>query len=808
MISKKSALLLSGVLLAGVAIQPAWAQEAPSQDTANSGLSDIIVIARKRVESAQSVPVAVTAISAQTIERRDMTSIEKIAAATPNLTVGHAGNGSGAQITLRGVGSSSTSIGIEQSVATIVDGVYYGQGRVLEEGFFDLAGVEILKGPQALFFGKNATAGVISIKTADPTPTWQFKTTASYEFKGKEAQLEGVASGPVTDTLGVRLAVRGTKAWGGYYDNVSTPQPQLLIPFTNNPTSSNQPGNKELLGRLTLKYEPNAQFTDTLKASYDYSHVANSSYNYVAYNCPGGTTVAGYTCGYNFVTHQNDMSPQEAAAFPYAADGRLYNKYRSAAITNTMNYEFGNITLTDVANYNWNNNRWLCNCDYQPTVTAVLATENSSWHAFSNELRALTHYDSPINAMIGLLYQKTKRNYVKYVSYSLNNDPTAGPDRYVDAEKDSFTRGETISGFGQVMWKVVPTVEFDAGVRYTHETKDSDFVQPYVSAAFAGVWVQGRHTPAHQVWNNWSPELTLTWKPIHDVMVYGAFKTGYKSGGFSNGSIDSAFGDPAKDLVFKPETVNGFEAGVKSTLLDNQLRLNLDVYSYKYKNLQIDFFNSTIIAFQTLTADARTKGVELEFEFAPRAVAGLNLHGALNYNDAKYTSFPAAPCYAGQSPAEGCNLYADGTAINPLTDPTAVGVRQNLTGAPLGMAPHWTGAIGFNYEVPVGGSFKLGFNTDMRYSSSYYVSGFGESFSKQKGYAVLDMGVRLSPEDDNWKLAVIAKNVTNKQYINGGVDGPNTGGGTGSPAGPYTHADLYGFGAMPRTVQIQITKNF
>ncbi|MFD2783565.1 TonB-dependent receptor plug domain-containing protein [Novosphingobium pokkalii] len=162
--------------LASITVAHAAETQAPAPDQVanaggdNSGLAEIIVTARKRVESAQSVPVAVTAISAQTLVQRDITSIEKIAAATPSLTVGHASNGSAAQVALRGIGSSSTSIGIEQSVATVVDGVYYGQGRVLEEGFFDLAGVEVLKGPQVLFFGKNATAGVISIKTADPTP--------------------------------------------------------------------------------------------------------------------------------------------------------------------------------------------------------------------------------------------------------------------------------------------------------------------------------------------------------------------------------------------------------------------------------------------------------------------------------------------------------------------------------------------------------------------------------------------------------------------------------------------------------------
>src|SRR3546814_9466593 len=113
-----------------------WSSDVCSSDL--GGLEDILVTARKREESLQDVPVAVTALSEAVIQQRDITSIEKIAAATPNLNVGRASNGSAAQITLRGVGSSSTSIGIEQSVAVIVDGAYYGQGRVLPEGFFDL----------------------------------------------------------------------------------------------------------------------------------------------------------------------------------------------------------------------------------------------------------------------------------------------------------------------------------------------------------------------------------------------------------------------------------------------------------------------------------------------------------------------------------------------------------------------------------------------------------------------------------------------------------------------------------------------
>src|SRR5687768_16824541 len=214
----------SAMALACMLAAPAWSQEADPAAAADlGGLQDIVVTARKRTESAQDVPVAMTAISAEQIAQRDLTSLEKVAAATPNFSVGRASNGSGASLTLRGIGSSATSIGIKQSVAVVVDGVYYGQGRVINEGFFDLARLEILKGPQALFFGKNATAGVVSITTADPTPDWEFTVRGGYEFRSEQAQIEGIASGPLSDTLGIRVAVRGSKMWGGYFKNVADP---------------------------------------------------------------------------------------------------------------------------------------------------------------------------------------------------------------------------------------------------------------------------------------------------------------------------------------------------------------------------------------------------------------------------------------------------------------------------------------------------------------------------------------------------------------------------------------------------------
>jgi len=787
-----------GALSAGAA--PAFAADVVDAASApQGGLEEIVVTARKRSESVQTVPVSVTALSPLTIEKNDLTSIEKIAARTPNLNVGRASNGSGAQVTMRGIGSSSTSIGIEQSVAVVVDGVYYGQGRVINEGFFDLAGAEILKGPQALFFGKNATAGVISLKTADPTDTFYAKVRAGYEIKAEQGVLEGVVSGPIGQDLGLRVAVRGSKMWGGYYDNLN---PVRSIFYGGNNFKSDPagkgPGGYELLGRATLKYDPAGPFSATLKVSGTENDIDSSSWNYAAYHCGLASNKMQLTSEYNcstsdFVTHQGKLPTEVAAVLPYARkNGDLYNRHRSVSSTLDLEYKLDNVAISSVTNYNWNNNRWVCACDFQTTNFGVHASENSSFKAFSSEVRALTTFDAPVNLLVGALYQKTKRTYDQFVSFGISdNGAAAGANRFIDAWKNSATDGETIAAFGQVTWKIIPTVEIAGGVRYTHETKDSYFVQPFVSAAFAGAWTQGVTTRANQKFDNWSPEATISWKPVQGIMVYGAYKTAYKSGGFSNGGIDSKFGNAARDLVFAPETAAGFEGGIKTELADRQLRLNLGVYSYKYSDLQVDFFNSTIIAFQTLTADARTKGVELEAEYAPRAVSGLTLRGSINYNKARWTNFSAAPCYGGQTAAEGCTVSG--------------GSRQNLNGQPLAVAPQWVGGFGLSYDASVGKGLVGGITVDTRYSSSYLASGFGNEDSRQKAYGVIDATLRIGAEDERWEVAVIGKNLTNRLYVSGAVDGPNTPA-AGSPAG--THADQLGFGSLPRTVMMQLTSKF
>jgi len=780
-------------------------QTAHAAAPAVGGIEEVVVTARKREESAQDVPVAVAAISAAQIERYDLTSLERVAASIPQLTVGRNSTGSGANITLRGIGSTPTSIGIEQSVATVVDSVYYGQGRIINEGFFDAQRIEVLKGPQALFYGKNATAGVISITTNDPGDEPEALARLGYEFKAKNVLGEGVFSMPVSETFGVRLALRASRMSGGYFknravdDTYNTINAGVVTPHLAPVADSEGPEEKDTMARLTLKWRPSDSLTATLKASASQTEVNTPGWNRAIYKCPSGFNALnpGAVCEREFFFYQNRIPSDIAPTIPVADDdGSLGNKYKAWGVTGTLNYEADAFTLTSVTNYQWNRNRFVCDCDFQQMIATpdVYATENTRWKAFSTELRGLTTFDGPANLMLGLLYQTTDRAFDQYVAQARADNPAAANPayRYLGVVKNSATDGETIALFGQLMTKFAERWEATAGVRYTHETKDTYFVHPYLSPAMAALYRLNDRITADQTFNNWSPEATLSYKPVDGINLFVAYKTAYKSGGFSNGGNLGNF-SLLEDFTFEPEKAKGFEGGIKSTLLDNQLRLNLIGYSYKYNNLQVDFFNSPTFAFITNNAGAATtRGVELELQWAPLAIPDLQMRGTLNYNRARYKDF-IAPCYAGMTIAMGCSMRAPAPANTPL---------QDLSGKRTAMAPTWTGSLGMSYDMPVG-SLRLGMTADARYSGSYFASSFAHPNSVQPKYVMVDASLRLHTEDGQWELAVIGKNLSNQFVQTGTIDAPST----GTPAGLATGTlgDQVGLILLPRTVTAQLT---
>ncbi|HKP79585.1 MAG TPA: TonB-dependent receptor [Phenylobacterium sp.] len=787
-----------------------WAQPAAAaNDPGAPALEEVIVTARKREENIREIPVAVTAVSAEKLDKYDLRSIEAIAASIPQLSVVRGSSGSGATISLRGIGSTFTSIGIEQSVAVILDGVYYGQGRIINEGFFDMKQVEVLRGPQALFFGKNATAGVLSFTSADPGHSFEALGRVGYEFKSKTANFEGVVSGPLTDTLGLRLAVRYSDMSDGYVTNDAPAASLTTLNITNGVATTHPgqapvrdlPGERDLGVRLTALWRPSDEFSLNIKGGVTRYRTENATWNNEMVRCPvGGFAQVNPTeaCNADRRIQQNPAPADIAATNPLLGrhGGQLYQDYDAYSASATANYSTGKADITSVTGLHHFKNYFLGDYDFTGAADGgTWGSEVSKYKAFSEEIRAQTTLEQALNFMVGVYFQSTRLDFDQQIIFpgALESTAVADPTkRYITLAKLSYTDGRTFAGFAQAQWKFTPELELTAGARYTHETKDSQFVQPYVIAAYQAVFRENHPIAANQSFNDLSPEVTLTWKPSDRWTAFASYKQGFKSGGFSGSALDSAIGNTTvKDLAFNPETAEGFEGGVRGSILDGRMRFSIDAYTYKYSDLQVDFFDATKIQYVTKNAgSSRTKGIETEVEWAPPEVPGLVLRGTLAYNKARYLSFVDAPCWGGQTPAQGCTIV-DGR-------PT-----QDLSGFPTALAPKWTGALEANYEHPVGAGLVFGASANLRYSSSYIANPFGNPNTKQDSYATLDAAIRLKTADNRWEVALLGKNLTDEYVAYNFSDAPSSGSGTGTAAG--VRSDLVASPNLPRTVAVQLT---
>ncbi len=769
------------------------------------GLEEIIVTARKREESLQDVPVVVNVLTKAEIDRYALDSLESLAANIPELFVGRSSNGSGAQITLRGVGSGRTTMGMEQSTAVVVDGVYYGHGLFLNEALFDLERIEVLKGPQALFFGKNATAGVISFNTSDPTEEFEAQVRAGYETTAEEYSVEGFVSGQIAPNLLGRLALRVSDMRGGYFDQTAIDTPVTFLdlatfePVVRNqePNQGGMPGTEAYVARGTLIWAPTERFTGVFKASVNERKDEANAWNFVVFDCPSGFTQPNpaVPCEREFNVRVPNAPDGVGGNLPHMKeDGSSYNDYNSWAMTAGLTFDLDDSQITSITNYNWHRNKWGLSQNVESPTSYIAATQNTSLSAWSNETRFQTYFDQPFNFMIGSYYQNTDRDHDQAGAFAPLEISTNPPEtQFTSYIKPSGSEAETWSGFGQVTWRPTDQTELAAGVRYIRETRDSFLVQSYVMPALQGLFLQDAPVFGDQTFTDWTPEVTVSYFPADDLTFFAGYKSAYKSGGFAVSSLIVAATIPS-DVMFEPETGDGFEVGMKSMWFDDQLRFNMTLYRFEYEDLQVDFFDSVTFQFITTNAGAATvEGVEFEVDYAPIALPGLLLSGYLNYNKGRYTDY-IAPCYTGQSIAAGCNTNF------------GAGLGQDLSGEPLAMAPDWVAAINAAYQVDTQSGHTWEFGGNLRYSDDFISSSFGAPLSRQDSYINLDASLRFRHTDGNWEAAIIARNLTDSFHISGETDLPNSGSGTGTvdavPADPVGLVDL------PRTVLLQVTYNF
>ncbi len=795
-----------------------------SQDNSISDLTntieEIVVTARATDESIRDIPVSITAYDEEALETFGIKDLQDLAASSASLEIGQINSGSGFQIAVRGISSSPGSIGIEQSVALMIDGIYYPQGRTIHEGLFDASQVAILKGPQALYFGKNATAGAIVITTNDPgdETEWSVKLSNEFEYKTKSAEL--VFSTPISDTWGVRLAVKTSEMDEGWIENDAGPTTYNTLDVGNGFAASSYPNDKaydfaprteNTFARLTLK----GQLADniTLKVKASTAETENTSLAlHENFECITLNGVSHVNTGVDEAGRQaplanpNDTTPcntdgkRGSNPIPKAvADitplegqfgGALGEVYESNILTASLDIELDNYDILTVANIAEQEVGWVIDCD-GTAFTSCFAGEGNSYENLAIESKIVSKNSGNFNWAFGVYYQEWELNFAQEVTFA-NLEDSSAPDiyRYLAYNKISQTEGEAISVYGEAIWDINENLQLTAGGRFIKEEKDSYFTQPYANAAVLGLFNLGRFIEVDTDLDDFVPEVTLRYQPNDNTTYYVAYKEGWKSGGFDNGTIDSTLNaDPYKDIQYDPETVKGIEFGVKTSLFDGSLQLDLDVYSYEYDDLQLNYFNAAIFAYRTLNAqESESQGFDLALSYYPQSIEGLLLNAAISYNDAAYNKFNG-PCYSGQKPSEGCNI---GTGA--LKD-------QNLDGNQMALAPELRINYGFNYSSSLGNGLELGLNANAKYSDDYPLTAWINA--SQESYTTFDASVFVSSIEKGWSLGLIGRNLSDEYIQTISAETPSTGGNTGTEFG--FPADRYAYVKPGRTIMLELS---
>jgi outer membrane receptor protein involved in Fe transport len=442
-----------------------------------------------------------------------------------------------------------------------------------------------------------------------------------------------------------------------------------------------------------------------------------------------------------------------------------------------MNWTPGAIKLTSVTGYTYLRNKSASGFD-QTSYTAIYFPELSKQTAFSQELRALTQLEGPLNFMLGAYYQTT-RDFL-YNENWLGSTFIDG--RYGNYGKVSRLNGTAESVFGQVIWQVAPALEIDVGGRFSHEKKkvrthnvfgtvsafgnfDTDAVIFATSTDQTPGVLAGKFSDS-----NFSPEATISWHPDGNSTVYASYKTGFKSGGFGLTSPLTP-GSTIGDIDFGSETVKGFEGGAKGEFFDRRLRVTGSAFAYRFKNLQVN--NLDAVSYRTIISNAgalKQRGFDVDVNY--RASSALTLRSAIAFVSNKFENY-TGPCYSYLIPASDALTAAPpehcSFALNPDGSRVLVGgrpvIQQVFDGRTPARSPKWTGNAGFDFSVPTGSGLRLVLTGDTFYSSSYYAADNLAEASRQSAFWRFNASATLAAPDDRWSVSLIGRNLTNKYYL-------------------------------------------
>jgi iron complex outermembrane recepter protein len=771
-------MLLAGVSTVLIAT-PVFAQSAPPAAEADTGLEEIIVTAQKREQNLQNVPVSVTALSAETLANNRITDFTDLTRAASSLTVTQATSSPNNSIILRGIGTFAFSIGVEPSVAVIVDDLPVVQQAQAFDSLGDVQRIEVLKGPQGTLFGKNASAGVVNIVTKDPSNS----TSGSIAFTAatdSDYRAEVSLSGPLSDNgSGYRLS--------GFYHNYRGNVRNLTTGrVLNDQDSFGLRAKFKLILSDTLNFTVNGSYAKTTQ---------NGTVTTIRSIDPLGNPRVQFT-GTSFpalalVPSITGITPGDGN-YNARVDAEGATTNTTGTISGKFELDLGAAKLISVTGYqdwkyNFQNDVDGTDLNVLGSLTAGVTNggiaQSGPYHSrlFSQELRVVSSGAGPLKYVAGIFFtdSTTDRAF------------TRGPVALVQNWSAQVT-GKSLGLFAQVDYTLPTNTTISGGVRYNNEKIGVSFDDLRTTAtanscAVGNPLCRGTHSDNVVTWRG-----TISQELAPKIMAYVSVARGYKgfaydvSSNFNPARIDASLAGTAAGLngvgPVKAEHSTSWELGLKSRFFDNKVQLNITGFVTDYTDFQAQ--SAVLIggAFQPVLNNVgklKTKGVEVEFSAKPSD--WLRLDASAAYTDAKMTSFPGAQGYADQT-GQIWNGTASVLVGNCTTAPAATAVAprtlcgfQDRSGGTLPNSPKFKFNIGATADIPFGDHNKAIVTLNYQHQSDVNFDLVGNPLLTQKAFGIFNAG--LGGEFGPFRATVFVNNLFDQHYAGGLSDGFGTFGG-------------------------------
>lgn len=621
---------------------PALGQEVES--TSIQALEEIIVSARRRDESIQQTPVAITALSTGQLEAKGTLNLGDLQGAAPNVLITNQNSGAAAaNISIRGLTFADVEKSFDPTVAVVVDGVFIGTSTGQFFDFFDVEQLEVMRGPQGTLFGRNTIGGVISIKRTRPTGELGGKLEVGYgKFNTLTSRV--VLNAPLTETLSAKAFYFHNESDGYYRHGVTGKR----VGASNN----------ENFG-ISFLFQPSDNFDALLtleKQVQDFdpvnSNIAKTGELFCLFEpeeqCNRNTTSDLYTV-FNDPAHSN---------------------YESPAVTLEMNYDLGAVQLTSVTGYRESDESQTQDFDAS-TADLYYTSRVQDFRQFSQELRAAGKLTDSFDYVVGGYFYDHKYDFFQQTRLFGAENP--------DADQTTTGKSQSLAFFGDFNWVITDQWRLSFGGRWTHDEKQNyNRVGP---DQFPNVKYTG---------NKFTPKVGVDYRPNDDVMLYASWSRGYRSGGFSGRGQTLI----SSTTPFGPETVDSYEAGFKTSFFDRKLLFNVAAFYSDYKDLQQNTTipvdgavnNETVV---TNVGSATVKGIEVDFTARP--ARGLTISGALGLMKSKFKDFLT------QAPDSEDNLIDyNYSAVDMIYSPKVTASLNAEYSYPTSFG-EWNTSVGYRY---------------------------------------------------------------------------------------------------------------